>query len=352
MPLVTEVRDQIPHSGVAANPRVHDRLGRSLHDLRLSLTDHCNLRCRYCLPAEVFGPDFRFTHRESHLDVNEIEFLVASFVALGVRKLRLTGGEPLLREDVVEIVRRVSRLDGLADIALTTNGLRLPRFAEDLAKAGLRRINLSCDAFSDEVLSQMAGRKLSFRQIKEGVSAAQSAGLGVKMNMVVQRGYNDHQILPLAKWCRDSGINLRFIEYMDVGTKNRWQRADVVTGAEILQKLKPLGGLIPVDPAYRGEVAQRYRYLDSASEIGLITSISQPFCSDCGRARITATGELITCLFASSGIDLSRFLRPQLDSTNLQATLTQVWSQRIDRYSELRNMTNTPHKHEMWRIGG
>ncbi|MGF1450991.1 MAG: GTP 3',8-cyclase MoaA [Opitutales bacterium] len=329
-----------------------DRRDRTLHDLRLSLTDHCNLRCRYCLPAEVFGPEFRFTHSERFLDVDQIVQLVTAFASLGVRKLRLTGGEPLLRKDVVGIVRRTATIAGIEDVALTTNGVRLPDLAMPLTEAGLKRINLSCDAIDDAVLTRLAGRKLTFSCIEDAIDAARAAGLVVKLNMVVQRGFNEDQVVPLARYCRDRGLTLRFIEYMDVGTKNRWQRADVVSGREILAMLEAIGNLHPVEPAFRGEVARRYRYVGTDTEVGLINSISQPFCSNCGRARVTATGELLTCLFASKGLDLSPHLQPGSASKALESAIASRWQRRDDRYSELRQQTVPEEKTEMWQVGG
>ena len=332
-----------------------DLLGRPVHDLRVSVTDRCNLRCTYCMPAEVFGPDHTFLHGEGLLALPELERIVGAFVRCGVRKLRITGGEPLLRPGIVEFVDRLRRFEGLEDVAMTTNGLLLARCAADLAAAGLQRVTVSLDALDPETFRRMNGRGRHPGEVIAGIDAAREAGLAVKVNMVVQRGVNESQILPMASHFKSCGITLRFIEFMDVGNSNHWNPDLVVAGAEILEVLAGSFVFEPVPPDHRGEVATRFRYLDDGTEFGVITSISSPFCRDCTRARLTANGQLFTCLFASSGFDLRGALRDgNLDDAALHRLIGGLWRLRDDRYSELRAIAGGKDqpKVEMSFIGG
>ena len=330
-------------------------LGRPVHDLRVSVTDRCNLRCTYCMPAEVFGPDYPFLRAEELLGLPELERIVGAFVGCGVRKLRITGGEPLLRPGVVDFVARLRRFGLLEDIAMTTNGLLLPRHAADLAAAGLHRVTVSLDALDPGIFRQMNGRGRHPEEVLAGIDAAQSAGLAIKVNMVVQRGINEAEIVPMARHFKERGITLRFIEFMDVGNSNHWDPALVVPGAEVLALLAGIFSFEPIPPAHRGEVATRFRYLDDGAEFGVITSISSPFCRDCTRARLTANGRLFTCLFATEGFDLRAALRDRdLDDEGLHELIAGRWRRREDRYSELRALArdNESPKVEMSFIGG
>jgi len=332
-----------------------DLLGRPVRDLRVSVTDRCNLRCTYCMPAEVFGPDHAFLRGEDLVALPELERIVRAFVRCGVRKLRITGGEPLLRPGIVEFVERLGRLDQLEDVAMTTNGLLLARHASDLAAAGLHRVTVSLDALNPETFRRMNGRGRHPDEVLAGIDAARAAGLAVKVNMVVQRGFNDGEILPMARHFKHRGITLRFIEFMDVGNSNHWNPALVVPGAEILAVLARSFAFDPVGPECRGEVAARFRYLDDGGEFGVITSITSPFCCDCTRARLSANGQLFTCLFASAGFDLRTALRERnFDEEALRQLIADLWSRRDERYSELRALAinqGVP-KVEMSFIGG
>ena len=335
---------------------LRDRLGRPLRDLRVSVTDRCNFRCRYCMPREVFGADFQFLPRDQILSFEEITRVVAELHARGLRKLRLTGGEPLLRSGLPALVAMLRALPGL-EIALTTNGSLLAAQAADLAAAGLDRVTVSLDSIDDAVFRAMNDADTPVAQVLAGIDAAAAAGLApVKINAVVRRGVNDHTLVDLARHFHGSGHSLRFIEYMDVGASNGWRLDDVVTGAEILRRIDAALPLEPVEPAYRGEVARRWRYRDGGGEIGVITSVSQPFCGDCTRARLSAEGVLYTCLFATQGTDLRALLRGD-DPDALRRRLEEVWSEREDRYSELRaaatpDLPEAGRKIEMSYIGG
>jgi len=322
-----------------------DKRGRLLRDLRLSVIDRCNLRCQYCLPAERFGEDFRFRALRELLDFDALTAVARAFVALGVKKIRLTGGEPLLRPRLPELIARLRRLGAGIDLALTTNGGRLAAMAGELRAAGLDRVNVSLDALDPAVAAAMAGRAHSPAKVIDAVQAAEEAGLGVKLNAVVKRGVNDSEIQPLARLARERGWTLRFIEYMDVGASNGWRERDVVTGAEIRAQLDPLEPLPPQSP---GDVARRYRYADGSGEVGFIESISAPFCGGCTRARVSAVGELFTCLFAAHGQDL----KPWLAAGELETRLAQIWSRRTDRYSEERGQRPRATPEEMWHLGG
>ncbi|HEY8490209.1 MAG TPA: GTP 3',8-cyclase MoaA [Dehalococcoidia bacterium] len=330
-----------------------DRLGRPLRDLRVSVTDRCNFRCRYCMPREVFGPGYAFLPRSEVLTFEEIARLARIFVSLGVRKVRLTGGEPLLRAELPTLVRMLAEIPGL-DIALTTNGSLLASLARPLAEAGLKRVTVSLDSLDDAVFRAMNDVDVPVARVLEGIEAAAAAGLRpVKVNAVVRRGMNDHTLVDLARFMKERGHILRFIEYMDVGTANGWRLDDVVPGAEIVRRIGEVLPLEPAEPNYRGEVARRYRYRDGSGEIGVITSVTQPFCGDCTRARLSADGKLYTCLFAAAGTDLRGPLRAGAGDGEIAALLRRVWSARADRYSELRSeATALLPKVEMSYIGG
>jgi cyclic pyranopterin phosphate synthase len=337
---------------VAANG--NDSLGRPLRDLRISVTDRCNFRCVYCMPKEVFGRDFQFLARAELLTFEEITRLARVFVALGVEKLRITGGEPLVRRDLERLVALLAGIEGVREIAMTTNGALLAPKAQALKDAGLGRVTVSLDSLDDEVFQAMNDVGFPVARVLKGIAAAAAAGLRpVKVNMVVKRGVNEGSVLSTARFFRGSGHILRFIEYMDVGTTNGWRLDEVVPAAEIIRIIGGEWPLEPVDPNYRGEVASRYRYRDGAGEIGVIASVTQPFCRECTRARLSADGELYTCLFASRGHDLRGPLRAGATDEQIARRLRSIWSGRADRYSELRSAA-TPRRArvEMSHIGG
>ncbi len=333
-----------------------DRRQRPLADLRISVIDRCNFRCPYCMPEASYPRDHAFMGSAARLSVEEIARLAGIFCGLGVRKLRLTGGEPLLRKDLPQIVAALSALPTAPDLALTTNGSLLTRMAASLAQAGLQRITVSLDALDAGVFSAMSGDHGEVAQVLAGIDAAEAAGLSpIKINCVVQRGINEQEILPLVEHFRGTAHTLRFIEYMDVGTCNRWDRAAVVPSQEVLARIQSRYALEPVEAAYRGEVAVRYRFVGGGGEIGFISSVSQPFCGDCTRARLSADGRLYTCLFASQGFDLREILRRGGDDADLRRTILGLWRGRNDRYSEARfDAAQVPAKDriEMYRIGG
>ena len=329
-----------------------DTLGRPLRDLRISVTDRCNFRCVYCMPSEVFGRDYRFLPKRELLTFEEIERAARVFVDLGVRKLRLTGGEPLLRRDVEQLVARLSEI-GDVDLTLTTNAALLAQKAQVLADAGLTRVTVSLDSLDDEVFRVMNDVDFPVARVLAGIDAAAEAGLPVKVNVVVKRGLNEGSVVDIARRFRGTGHAVRFIEFMDVGATNGWRMDDVVPAAEIVAAIGAEFPLEPVEPAYRGEVAQRYHYLDGAGEIGVIASVTQPFCGDCTRARLSADGKLYTCLFAIRGHDLRAILRSGASDDELDAAIRAVWERRTDRYSELRTEdTSSLRKVEMSYIGG
>lgn len=331
-----------------------DAFGRPLRDLRLSLTDRCNLRCRYCMPREVFGADHAFLERDELLTFEELERLVRVFVGLGVVKLRLTGGEPLLRKDLPDLVARLTAIAGIEDVALTTNGVLLAQHADALAAAGLRRVTVSLDSLDDATFRALADTPLPVAAVLEGIDAAIDAGLApVKVNAVLQRGVNDGEVEALAGWARERGVTLRFIEYMDVGTTNGWLRERVVSATEVLERIGARWPIEPLDATRPGEVAERHRYLDGAGEVGVIASVTRPFCGTCTRARLSAVGELFTCLFAATGHDLRAPLRDGADDAALAEAITAVWQRREDRASELRAEAGlTGPRVEMSYIGG
>src|ERR687888_1915549 len=314
---------------------VLDTLSRPLRDLRISVTDRCNFRCTYCMPKEVFGRDYRFLDRRELLTFEEIARVARVFVGLGTRKIRITGGEPLVRRDLERLVEQLAALD--VDLTLTTNGSLLPAKAQALADAGLKRVTVSLDALDDATFRALNDVDFPVDRVLEGIDAAVAAGLPVKVNAVVKRGVNDHQILPMAAFFRERGQTLRFIEYMDVGHTNGWRLDDVVPAREIVAALDEAFGVDPVEPSYRGEVAQRWRYRDGSGEVGVIASVTQPFCGDCTRARLSAEGRVFTCLFAVRGTDLRALVRSGTNDDDLAAAITGIWSARTDRYSELRS---------------
>jgi cyclic pyranopterin phosphate synthase len=331
---------------------VNDTLGRPLRDLRISVTDRCNFRCRYCMPKEVFGRDYEFLGREELLTFEEIERIARLFVRDGVRKLRITGGEPLVRRDLDVLIRLLAQLDGV-DLTLTTNGALLARQAGALAAAGLDRVTVSLDSLDDGIFKAMNDVDFPVQRVLDGIEAAAEAGLPVKVNVVVKRGLNDGSVVEMARFFRGTGHTLRFIEYMDVGHTNGWRLDDVVPASEIVAAIDSVFPLEPVEPAYRGEVARRYRYVDGAGEVGVIASVTQPFCGDCTRARLSADGRLYTCLFAVRGHDLRAPLRAGASDDELGEAIAGVWRNRDDRYSEIRTSeTASLPKVEMSFIGG
>ncbi|MGH3065003.1 MAG: GTP 3',8-cyclase MoaA [Gaiellaceae bacterium] len=331
---------------------VRDTLGRPLRDLRISVTDRCNFRCVYCMPSEVFGRDYRFLPRRELLTFEEIERTARVFVDLGVRKLRLTGGEPLLRRDVEKLVARLAALGDL-DLTLTTNAALLAQKAAALASAGLTRVTVSLDSLDDEVFRAMNDVDFPVARVLAGIDAAADASLPVKVNVVVKRGLNEGSVVDIARRFRGTGHAVRFIEYMDVGASNGWRLDDVVSAAEIVGAIDAEFPLEPVEAAYRGEVAQRYRYRDGAGEIGVIASVTQPFCGDCTRARLSADGKLFTCLFAIRGHDVRAILRSGASDEELDGAIRAIWERRTDRYSERRTEeTSSLRKVEMSYIGG
>ena len=327
-----------------------DRHHRPLRDLRISITDRCNFRCRYCMPAEVFGPGYAFLPREDLLTYEEIERLAGMVVSMGVRKVRVTGGEPLIRRGVEDLVKMLASLRGLDDLALTTNGVLLARHAEALRLSGLHRVTVSLDALDEEVFSRMNGVGARVERVLEGIAEAKSCGLGVKVNTVVQRGVNESEILPLVRWGRERGIPVRFIEFMDVGETNGWRMEQVVSAQEIIELVSREFSLEKVNPAHEGEVARRYRFRGEGGEVGFITSVTQPFCGGCNRLRLSAEGKLFTCLFAENGFDVRELLRSGSEET-LRLVLEGIWNDRTDRYSEERGPRKT-NKVEMSYIGG
>jgi GTP 3',8-cyclase len=333
---------------------VSDTLGRPMRDLRISVTDRCNFRCTYCMPREVFGKDHEFLPREQLLTFEEIERIVGIAAGLGVHKIRLTGGEPLLRRGIEDLVARIAAIEGIDDLALTTNGSLLARKSDALARAGLHRVTVSLDSVDDTVFRIMSDVDFPVARVLEAIDRAAAAGLiPVKVNAVVQRGVNDHQVVELARTFRGTGHVVRFIEYMDVGTTNGWRMDDVVPAAEIVAAIDAVWPVEPVAGGYRGEVANRYRYLDGAGEIGVIASVTEPFCGDCTRLRLSSEGRLYTCLFGTVGTDLRAPLRSGATDEALAGLLTTLWTGRTDRYSEERSgiPLGIP-KVEMSYIGG
>lgn len=345
----------LPSSGLA------DRLHRPLRDLRISVTDRCNFRCVYCMPKEIFGRDFQFRERSELLTFEEIERLSGIAVSLGVRKLRITGGEPLLRRGIETLIEKLAALrtpEGHeVDLALTTNGSVLPLKAQALADAGLKRVTVSLDSLREERFQAINDVNFSVARVLDGIEAVRDAGLGpIKVNAVIKRGMNDDEIVELADYFRTTGDTLRFIEYMDVGASNGWRLDEVVPSAEIVERVNAVWPLEPMAPAHPGETAKRWSYLDGAGEIGVISSVTNAFCGSCTRARVSAEGKLFTCLFATEGTDLRALLRDGSNDDAVTAALAGVWRGRDDRYSELRAaltpLGGNPERIEMSYIGG
>jgi cyclic pyranopterin phosphate synthase len=333
---------------------IKDQLNRPLRDLRISVIDRCNYRCPYCMPEEMYGDAHQFLPRKHWLTPGELKRIAGLFVNLGVSKLRLTGGEPLLRRDLPEIVHGLAGLAGLEDIALTTNGTRLAARAKELKEAGLKRVTISFDSLDPDVFRLMNGNRGDVGQVLEGIAAAIAAGFApIKLNCMVQRGKNDHTVLDLLERFRGTGVIVRFIEYMDVGTMNGWRADQVVSSKALLDTIAAHWPVEALSRNYRGEVAQRYAYKDGQGEIGFISSVSEPFCGDCHRARLSAEGVIYTCLFANQGMDLRGPLREGASDADLVGMLQQVWRGRRDRYSEVRGRTITERDRvEMYRMGG
>ncbi|MBK5357081.1 GTP 3',8-cyclase MoaA [Bacillus sp. TH22] len=332
-----------------------DKLDRPLKDLRISVTDRCNFRCRYCMPEEIFGRDYSFLSNDKILSFDEIERITRIFVSLGVRKLRITGGEPLLRKDLPELIQRLNEIEGVEDIGLTTNGSLLKKFAPDLYKAGLSRVTVSLDSLNEERFSYLNGNRSKVKTVLAGIQAAAEAGMKIKMNMVVQKGKNEQDIVQMAEYFKENKHILRFIEYMDVGNFNGWELGEVVSKQEIVEMIHKVMPLERIEANYPGEVATRYRYIGSDEEIGIISSVTDSFCSSCTRARISAEGKLYTCLFASKGNNLKELLRFGYTDEEITNVIRDIWNNRSDRYSDER-LSNTNKKAmpkiEMSHIGG
>ncbi|MQG76067.1 MAG: GTP 3',8-cyclase MoaA [SAR202 cluster bacterium] len=336
-----------------------DQLNRHLKDLRISVTDRCNFRCPYCMPAELYGERYQFLPKSQVMTFEEITRMAGIFVGLGVTKLRLTGGEPLVRTELEKLVGMLSGIDGVEDIAMTTNGYLLAQHAQTLKDAGLHRVTVSLDSLDDAVFRQLNGRDFGVDSVLQGIQSAADVGLTpIKINSVVMKGVNDHTVADLARWCKESGYIARFIEYMDVGNLNDWQSDQVVSAAEILERIDAELPIEAVDPNYPGEVAKRWRYKDGSGEVGVIASVSSPFCGDCTRARLSTDGKLFTCLFASTGKDLLGPMRDGASDEEMADIISGIWSLRTDRYSELRASIQNPlsvevkPKVEMFKIGG
>ncbi|WMT41349.1 GTP 3',8-cyclase MoaA [Paenibacillus sp. D2_2] len=333
---------------------MRDQLQRPIRDLRISVTDRCNFRCTYCMPKEIFGDDYRFLPQRELLTFDEITMVAELFASLGVKKIRLTGGEPLLRTDLPSLVGKLVSIDGIEDIGLTTNGLLLKQYAEPLLAAGLRRVNVSLDALDPKLFGHINGRGIKPSRILDNIEYARQIGLQVKVNMVVEKSLNEQEILPMAAHFKERGIKLCFIEFMDVGNDNGWSMKRVITKREILETLSSRYKLEPLDSNYFGEVAQRYRYEDGSAEVGFITSVSESFCTTCTRARLSSEGRIYTCLFASEGFDLRHMLRSGATKQQLLNAIRGVWEARHDRYSDERTeqTARARKKINMSYIGG
>ncbi len=341
--------------GTRSRVTITDGLNRPIHDLRVSVTDRCNFRCVYCMPKEKFGKGYQFLAKKELLSFEEIIRIVQAFSVLGVRKIRLTGGEPLVRSELEKLVEKIASIDLIEDISLTTNGVLLTeKRARSLRDAGLNRVNISLDALDDETFMAVNDVGVPVKKVLDGISVASAAGFeSVKVNMVVKRGLNEHSILPMAEYFHGSGQILRFIEFMDVGNTNSWKNSEVVTAAEIAELINKQSPIEKVPANYRGEVANRWQYLDGGGEIGIIASVSQPFCGDCSRARLSAVGKLYTCLFAADGHDLMSLIRGGATDEELETKLSGLWQRRRDRYSETRTIESVLRpKVEMSHIGG
>ena len=334
-----------------------DKFGRPMRDLRISVTDRCNFRCPYCMPAEIYGEAYEFLPRADILTFEELTRLVRIFAELGIEKLRVTGGEPLLRNDLPQLLGMLTDIAGIDDLTLTTNGYLLSQFAQPLKDAGLQRITISLDSLDEEVFKAMNGRGFTTEKVLEAIETASEVGLSpIKINCVVQKNVNDHTIVDLARHFKGTGHIVRYIEYMDVGNRNGWRSEHVVPADEIIAKIDAEMPLEPVASNYQGEVATRYRYKDGSGEIGFIASVTKPFCGDCTRVRLSTDGKIYTCLFAGEGISLRDPMRSGADDNELRDMITGIWTVRSDRYSEERaaslNGEGTPRKIEMYQIGG
>lgn len=334
---------------------IRDTFKRPLRDLRISVTDRCNFRCAYCMPAEIFGERYQFLPRPQLLTFEEIERLTRILVRLGAVKVRLTGGEPLVRQEIENLVALLAKIEGVEDLTMTTNGFLLPEKAQLLKDAGLQRITISLDSIDDMVFRRMNGNKSGVQNVLDGIAAAEKAGLQpIKINCVVQRGVNDHTIVDLARYCKDHGYIVRFIEYMDVGNRNGWKLDEVVSAEEIAAMIDAEIPLEPAERNYRSEVAMRFRYSDGAGEMGIISSVTKPFCGACSRMRLSPEGSIYTCLFATQGTDLRGPLRAGASDDEIEQIIRNTWGSRVDRYSEERFELTEPRdrKVEMYHIGG
>ncbi|ARJ39422.1 cyclic pyranopterin phosphate synthase [Sporosarcina ureae] len=331
-----------------------DQLGRPIRDLRISVTDRCNFRCTYCMPKEVFGDDFLFLAKNELLSFEELERLARIFAQLGVKKLRLTGGEPLMRRNLPELIRKLHDIEGIEDIGLTTNAVLLGQYAQALYDAGLRRLNISLDALDPELFGQINGRGISPELVLKNIQKAQDIGFTIKVNMVVQKGINESEILPMAAYFKERGITLRYIEFMDVGNDNGWSFKKVVTKKEIYDMLAAEFDMEPAEEDYYGEVAKRYRYTGTDAQVGFITSVSESFCSTCTRSRLSSEGKLYTCLFASEGFDLRELIRSDQTDEEVYEVIANVWRGRKDRYSDERTEQTVKNRKKinMNYIGG
>ncbi|AOV08953.1 GTP 3',8-cyclase MoaA [Sporosarcina ureilytica] len=331
-----------------------DKLGRPIRDLRISVTDRCNFRCTYCMPKEVFGDDYAFLPKDQLLSFEEIERFAQIFADLGVKKLRITGGEPLMRKDISILVGKLLKIDGIEDVGLTTNAVLLRQHAQALYDAGLRRLNISLDALNPEIFGAINGRGVKPDFILSNIDFAQKIGFEIKVNMVVEKGVNESEIIPMATYFKERGIMLRFIEFMDVGNDNGWSFEKVVTKKEIYHMLREIYDIEPAEQHYYGEVAKRYRYQDNGAEVGFITSVSESFCSTCTRARLSSDGKLFTCLFASDGFDLKALIRSGKTDEALVEAIQNVWERRTDRYSDERTEQTAINRKKigMGYIGG
>lgn len=333
--------------------KIFDRFNRPLENIRISVTDRCNFRCVYCMPEDRFPRSHHFTPVADQLTFDEIIRLTTILAALGVHKIRLTGGEPLLRPHLDQLVHRLASVNGIDDIAMTTNGYLLPQMAQALHQAGLKRLNISLDSLDAEVFRRMNGGRASVAKVLEGIEAAERAGFSpLKINTVVQRGLNDHTLIDLALYFRQRGHIVRFIEFMDAGTLNGWSYEHVVSTDELICRINDVIPLEPLPPQAVGDVARIYRYADGSGEIGFISAVSNPFCGDCNRLRLSAAGKLYTCLFARQGIDLRDRLRSGSSDDDLQSRIIEVWQHRTDRYSEARGSCSQAEKIEMYHVGG
>ncbi|MDR0267399.1 MAG: GTP 3',8-cyclase MoaA [Paenibacillus sp.] len=335
------------------NPII-DQLARPMRDLRISVTDRCNFRCTYCMPKEFFGDDYAFMSKDQLLSLEEITRLAELYASLGIRKIRLTGGEPLLRRGLPELVKMLSSIRGIEDIGCTTNGLLLGQQAQNLYDAGLRRMNVSLDALDPDLFGKINGRGITSSTILRNIELADEIGFQVKVNMVVQKGINEQEILPMADYFKKMGITLCFIEFMDAGNSNDWSLERGVTKQDIFERLGGANVLVPVPPRYPGEVAQRFRYKDGQAEVGFISSVSDAFCSSCTRVRLSSDGKIYNCLFASKGFDLRALLRGGASDEELLAAIRKTWEQREDRYSEERTEYTAKNRKKigMSYIGG